>query len=87
MWARDWLQSGVAQNANLWGANLEGADLGECDLRVANLWIANLRNARLWTDLRGAMLHNADLCGAQLSSLLGNARFDETTTLPDGTNG
>lgn len=85
MWARGWLQSGVAKGANLWDADLEGADLGECDLRDVNLWIANLRDARLWADLRGANLYQADLSGAMFTSHWGGATFDPTTKLPDGT--
>lgn len=85
LWARKWLQTGVAEQANLWGADLEEADLGECKLRGANLWAANLRGTRLWADLRGANLTLADLTDAQLTSAIhGTVIFDELTTLPDG---
>lgn len=87
LWARGWLQDGSAQKANLWEANLEKGDLGQCDLRGANLKRANLRGARLWTDLRGAILIDADLSGVLLFDPYdaghGEAQFDETTILPD----
>ncbi len=57
---------------NLENANLKCADLRDCDLRKANL-----RGA----DLRGAQMQGSNVWQADLT----NARFDETTYLPDGT--
>jgi hypothetical protein len=69
------------QRANLVGAALGGADLSEADLRRADLRWANLREVRLFE----ANLQGANLAGANLerASLI-EARFDEKTTLPDG---
>ena len=51
------------------------------DLRGADLWGANLWHADLWhADLRGANLEGADLWGANLEG----AKWDETTTWPEG---
>ena len=69
-------------NAALQDANLSGANLRYASLANADLQRANLRGADLWdVDLRGA-----NLCGATLTDAenLVNARFDPSTTLPDG---
>lgn len=58
------------REAHMDGANLQGAGLNGVHLGAANLWL---------TELQGANLHEAILVGAKI----GNARFDETTVLPD----
>ncbi|MFZ4826677.1 MAG: pentapeptide repeat-containing protein [Phototrophicaceae bacterium] len=86
------------QNAELVKSSLKNADLQEADMRHAalyeasfygaNLTRASLQDAQLWAaDLRGANLTNAQLVGAKLfDEFFGNAIFDETTILPDGSN-
>lgn len=66
MWYLGWLQDGSMVSKSLRFANLEEADLGLCDLRKVEFYRANLQNARLWADLRGANLLQANLAGAQL---------------------
>ncbi len=84
--------------ANLFQAELCRADLRDALLkatffRQAKLHQADLRNAHLeradlqGADLRGAQLGGASLHGAELQgALLGDAVFDASTVLPDGTS-
>jgi uncharacterized protein YjbI with pentapeptide repeats len=95
---RDWLTDGSLQRIALIMANLQGANLFRANLQRANLSGANLQEAFLsWADLQGASLEDtklqeadltmANLQGANLAGAnLQNAKFDEYTTLPDGTN-
>ncbi|MBZ0281656.1 MAG: pentapeptide repeat-containing protein [Anaerolineae bacterium] len=71
------------RRVNLWAANLEGANLLELNLHMAALQIANLQEADLsCTNLEGADLWNTNLKWA----ILWQAKFDETTILPDRSN-
>jgi uncharacterized protein YjbI with pentapeptide repeats len=73
--------------ANLIGANLRGANLSVADLIGAILGGANLSKADLsGANLRRACLNGAYLAAANLSEAnLRHAKFNEYTTLPDGT--
>jgi len=94
---RGWLTNGSLQRIALIMANLRGANLFRANLQRANLSAANLQEAFLsWADLQGVSLEDAklqeadltmaNLQGANLAGAnLQNAKFDEYTTLPDGT--
>ena len=80
---------------DLAGARLGGGRILFSDLRGASFQGADLSNASLYgSNLDGAIFGEADLSGADLScakllsvEALGNAKVDETTTLPDGKTG
>lgn len=62
-------------------ANLEGADMSGANLKKTMLIGANMRRVNLVAaNLKGAYLRDADLTFVKFE----NARFDETTQLPDG---
>lgn len=79
------LEKAYLEEANLTGANLRGANLGRAYLGLANLegadfWSADFAETVFWNaNLAGADLRKANLAGAKLD----NAKFDETTLLPD----
>lgn len=72
--------------ARLIGANLSGADLSKADLMGANLCNANLSKTNLsearliFSYLMGANLSEANLTNTDLRE----AKYDQTTTWPDG---
>jgi hypothetical protein len=70
------LEEVVAQCVDLREANLYKANLQNADLKVANLEGADMR----WASLKGANLTYAILERTKLDL----AKFDERTTLPDG---
>jgi hypothetical protein len=76
------------QKAQLHMADLRGAHLAGADLRNANLKRVNLEGALLWdADLRGANLQWSNLLNVEVRDSLsdfGEALFDESTVLPDG---
>jgi uncharacterized protein YjbI with pentapeptide repeats len=80
------LAGAALRDANLAGATLRDASLEKAGLQGAslagaNLWRANLQGASLrGANLRGTSLRRANLAGADLAE----ARFDEESTLPDG---
>jgi len=68
--------------ANLSGSNLERAELIMTDFHDATIVDANLQRANFnQTELQGANLTNSNLAK---SVAIEYAKFDETTTLPDG---
>jgi uncharacterized protein YjbI with pentapeptide repeats len=68
------------EGASLWQANLSSADLYHADFQNAILCNASLQDARLMrANLKGADLRNTILVGSDLTE----AKFDETTILPD----
>ena len=71
-------QSVELNHVNLSGIDLQGADLQGVHFEGVNLQSASLKE----TNLRGANLSTADLEGADLE----DARYDETTSWPDGFN-
>jgi hypothetical protein len=95
--AYEWLNDGSLREAFLQGANLTGANLQkanlqwvelqsaklqQADLKFANLTLALFQGANLtYTDLAGVDLRDANLQDSNIR----NARFDDKTTLPDGT--
>jgi hypothetical protein len=73
----------ILTQANLVGADMRRAYIPDSDLRAANLSQTNLRGTNLWqAKLDGANLQGADMRDANLYG----TQFDNTTTLPDGTN-
>ena len=82
-------------------ANLREANLHHVELEGANLYTADLKGARIKGNLRGVRLVKADLRGARLvrpnleganlrranleGARLVGVKFNEETTLPDGT--
>lgn len=91
------LQEASLRKAVLFKADLTQANLTNADLRFANLNSAFLQKANLEgtalqhtnlvsANMRQAILKGADLYYADLrDTLLEEAKFDERTTLPDGT--
>ncbi len=80
------------QHARLQGVNLQQADLNSTYLQKAKLPGANLQQADLCrARLQAAYLYQANLQGANLimaklqGADLRGTKFDNTTTLPDGT--
>jgi hypothetical protein len=74
-------------DADLFSVSLQGAQLRFTDLHGANLAVSNLQGATLvGSNLRGAVLRHAKLHGADLGEGGHQAKFDETTILPDGTH-
>ncbi|MFL5804404.1 MAG: pentapeptide repeat-containing protein [Roseiflexaceae bacterium] len=65
--AREWLEDGSLEWADLDKANLRGADLHMAYLQIARLGRSNLQGANLHgANLEGAFLYDTDLRGAEL---------------------
>ncbi|HEX3051631.1 MAG TPA: pentapeptide repeat-containing protein [Aggregatilineaceae bacterium] len=77
------------QGAKMWGAKMQGTILTVADLRGAELIRTDLSDTNLaGADLRGVSLQGANLKNAELAEIEGmryEAKFDETTWLPDNT--